>query len=587
MQLTFTDGPLAGRNVEVEHGIYQLGREDDNELIIDDESLSRHHCRLYYQDGHWWLKDLASANGVYIDGVRIDEPIKLVADMAILIGRSRFVVKRTDSAGAETQPAPAIASITAGHTSGGETIAAALEQNAPPKPILKEAVPPKKKEAAKAEETAFAIVAAAAIVVVSLGLLAVNIDSFESLSQAPLVSSTDQPVDQPDEVDGATDVVDAPIEVAVDAPPVDEPAPPADEPTTAAVDETTDVAVTAAVDVAPVGPDTDPTPQDATVVDVVPQPEPVADTAEEPVEPVATVVEDPVLDRGAVIIPKDLLPTPKPEPKRRAIRIHPVLKFGDKATLVRLFDGEWEQLTRTRPDKVAALDDRQQQELREQALVTTIRRINTLESTRRTELKISNTDGCWDSQIKRRGTRPLIIPKWVPTNELQLSRQIKANGDAHVVEIKHDMKGYDYGFAEPGREIIYRLTVLVDGKTVMQREFNVSKLPEHERRSSIIGGLDIPSHHMRTPSNTLFRHYAAALNAVRIPGYTVQAIATRRPIPGDYVTRIPASSWDLDGIDVTIERDITFDDWRDVIRESLIAGITEATATQVALTRSY
>lgn len=47
-----------------------IGRADDNTVVIDDESVSAHHARIYYDQnlGAVCIKDLDSVNGIFIDG---------------------------------------------------------------------------------------------------------------------------------------------------------------------------------------------------------------------------------------------------------------------------------------------------------------------------------------------------------------------------------------------------------------------------------------------------------------------------------------------------------------------------------------
>lgn len=48
-----------------------IGRGDENVLILESSSVSRNHCVLKYIDGQWILDDLASTNGVQLDGKRV------------------------------------------------------------------------------------------------------------------------------------------------------------------------------------------------------------------------------------------------------------------------------------------------------------------------------------------------------------------------------------------------------------------------------------------------------------------------------------------------------------------------------------
>ena len=45
-----------------------VGRGDECSLRCDDQSLSRLHCHIWFEAGHWWVRDEGSANGTLVDG---------------------------------------------------------------------------------------------------------------------------------------------------------------------------------------------------------------------------------------------------------------------------------------------------------------------------------------------------------------------------------------------------------------------------------------------------------------------------------------------------------------------------------------
>lgn len=48
-----------------------LGRAADCDFRLSDETVSRHHAELRYDDGMWVISDLNSTNGVYVNGRRV------------------------------------------------------------------------------------------------------------------------------------------------------------------------------------------------------------------------------------------------------------------------------------------------------------------------------------------------------------------------------------------------------------------------------------------------------------------------------------------------------------------------------------
>jgi hypothetical protein len=48
--------------------IATVGRAPDCHIVIKDHSVSRQHARIFYEAGHYWIKDLDSANGTVLNG---------------------------------------------------------------------------------------------------------------------------------------------------------------------------------------------------------------------------------------------------------------------------------------------------------------------------------------------------------------------------------------------------------------------------------------------------------------------------------------------------------------------------------------
>ena len=50
-----------------------IGREDDNAIRLEDTKVSRHHAAVRPRDGKWFIEDLGSTNGVYVNGAKIEQ----------------------------------------------------------------------------------------------------------------------------------------------------------------------------------------------------------------------------------------------------------------------------------------------------------------------------------------------------------------------------------------------------------------------------------------------------------------------------------------------------------------------------------
>jgi hypothetical protein len=70
-----------------------LGRALDNDVILDDRRVSRHHAQISMEAGGVWLTDLASANGTWVNGQRIVRQALKPGDV-VSLGGVELVLKR-------------------------------------------------------------------------------------------------------------------------------------------------------------------------------------------------------------------------------------------------------------------------------------------------------------------------------------------------------------------------------------------------------------------------------------------------------------------------------------------------------------
>ncbi len=52
---------------------FTIGREDGCDLLVDHGSVSRSHARIYWEQGRWWVQDLQSTNGTFLNGNRVEQ----------------------------------------------------------------------------------------------------------------------------------------------------------------------------------------------------------------------------------------------------------------------------------------------------------------------------------------------------------------------------------------------------------------------------------------------------------------------------------------------------------------------------------
>lgn len=67
-----------------------VGRDLSNTIVLSDAAISGEHCLLSLRDGQWWIEDLGSRNGTYLNGVRVTRPLTVSPGDAISLGRIQF-----------------------------------------------------------------------------------------------------------------------------------------------------------------------------------------------------------------------------------------------------------------------------------------------------------------------------------------------------------------------------------------------------------------------------------------------------------------------------------------------------------------
>lgn len=80
-------GPEAGRMLYVGSSGGVLGRSEDAGLTFSDKAISRSHARIDLRGGHFYLRDLSSVNGTFVDGQRVLDEFQLPPVCRIRIGR--------------------------------------------------------------------------------------------------------------------------------------------------------------------------------------------------------------------------------------------------------------------------------------------------------------------------------------------------------------------------------------------------------------------------------------------------------------------------------------------------------------------
>jgi hypothetical protein len=75
--------------------ITSLGRDVNNAIVIDDPFASADHAVLTYRGRSWYLEDLESTNGSYVNGQRVEGVAALGFGDEVQIGQVRMRLERS------------------------------------------------------------------------------------------------------------------------------------------------------------------------------------------------------------------------------------------------------------------------------------------------------------------------------------------------------------------------------------------------------------------------------------------------------------------------------------------------------------
>jgi diguanylate cyclase (GGDEF)-like protein len=69
--LVRVDATNSGQVYTLTGTAFSLGRHPDNAVCIDDQGLSRYHAKIAVHSERYWIEDLNSSNGTYLNGRRV------------------------------------------------------------------------------------------------------------------------------------------------------------------------------------------------------------------------------------------------------------------------------------------------------------------------------------------------------------------------------------------------------------------------------------------------------------------------------------------------------------------------------------
>jgi pSer/pThr/pTyr-binding forkhead associated (FHA) protein len=82
-------GPNAGSTFLMDADTTSIGRDPGSAIFLDDITVSRKHAVFERRDGAWFIRDIGSLNGTYVNGEQVEQT-KLATGDEVQIGKFKL-----------------------------------------------------------------------------------------------------------------------------------------------------------------------------------------------------------------------------------------------------------------------------------------------------------------------------------------------------------------------------------------------------------------------------------------------------------------------------------------------------------------
>jgi len=89
--LVVRTGDQAGASIPLSSDVVRLGRAPDCDVPLDDITVSRRHAEIRRDGGRYFVSDVGSLNGTYVNQQRIDDEVQLQHGDEVQVGKFRLV----------------------------------------------------------------------------------------------------------------------------------------------------------------------------------------------------------------------------------------------------------------------------------------------------------------------------------------------------------------------------------------------------------------------------------------------------------------------------------------------------------------
>ncbi len=105
-QLIVIAGNETGTVLKVSREKVTIGRNPQNDIVLTDSTISRFHAEIIKRDDSYYIHDLESAHGSYVNDVRVEDELPINQDDIIRMGETEIVFKLDVPAGVSPAEEP-------------------------------------------------------------------------------------------------------------------------------------------------------------------------------------------------------------------------------------------------------------------------------------------------------------------------------------------------------------------------------------------------------------------------------------------------------------------------------------------------
>jgi pSer/pThr/pTyr-binding forkhead associated (FHA) protein len=96
LTVSIVNDTIAGEELRFTSPEIVIGRHPRCEWVLENDTVSSRHARITYHHEQWWLEDLGSRNGTFLNGAALTAPVVLANMDQVRCGQVNFSVGMKD-----------------------------------------------------------------------------------------------------------------------------------------------------------------------------------------------------------------------------------------------------------------------------------------------------------------------------------------------------------------------------------------------------------------------------------------------------------------------------------------------------------